>query len=104
MTSSKTKILLVQETHTNLNARESRSKYTWFFSGSPHTQSEHTNAGVAIVVNNELLNYIQDIEPISDRLMYVTLGYTMPITLINVYMPTAAYETQAKENQYKQLK
>ena len=55
MTTNDVQILLVQETHTNLNAKEHRDKYTCFFSGGLAKNSEYTHAGVAIVVNNEVM-------------------------------------------------
>ena len=65
----------------------------------------NTNAGVAIVINNELLNYITDIEPISDRIMTITLGHIMPITFINNYSPTATnYTIENKTEHYDNLK
>ena len=64
-------------------------------------RKEYT-AGVGIVIHNSFLQYIEDIEPSDDRLMYITLGGTMPITITVTYMPQSdrsyeeairAYET-----------
>ena len=65
--------------------------HLFFFSGNPNASKNHTNAGVAMVISDELSNCVEDIEPISDRLMYITFWHTVPITFINVYMPTAEY-------------
>ena len=51
--------------------------------------NHYTHAGVGIVINNELANYIREIEPINDRIMSITLGYTVPITIICNYSRTA---------------
>jgi len=50
------------------------------------------------------LNYVKETEPISDRLMYITLGYKAPITFVNTYMPTAEYDTVAKERHHNKLR
>ena len=96
-------IALIQETHVNTNGKEQNKQYTWFFSGDTTKNTDHTHAGVAIIIKNDLLNYIQDIQPINDRLMYITLEHIMPVTFINVYMPTAEHTTEVKELCYKQL-
>ena len=98
------KLLLLQETHINCNARESRKHFTWFFSGDETQATPNTHAGVAIVICNDLLNYIQEIEPIDDRIMYMTLGHTMPVTFVNVYAPTAEHDTETKESFYTKLR
>ena len=66
----------------------------------------NTNAGVAIVIDNELLNYITDIEPVNDRIMSITLGYVMPITFISVYSPTATknYTLEDKQTHYNNVR
>ena len=87
MKSKDIKILALQETRVNQNTRESRKQYTWFFSGEGG-RKEYTG-GVAIIVHNSYLQYIEDIEPITDRIMYITLRGTMPTTIITVYMPAA---------------
>ena len=80
-------ILVIQESRTKCNQRESRKEYTWFFSGE-NGRPEYT-AGLAIVIKNDYLKYVQDIEPIDDRLMILTLKGIMPITIINTYIPQA---------------
>ena len=66
-------------THTNNNAKEVRKGYTWFLSGNDK-QDSHTHAGVAIVIRNDWIKYIVDVGPMNDRIMWMTLGYCMPIT------------------------
>eukprot|EP00959_Pyramimonas_sp_CCMP1952_P459527 9478384-Pyramimonas_sp.AAC.1 len=36
--------------------------------------------------------------------MFLTLGHTLPVTFISVYMPTAARDTATKEAAYRRLK
>ena len=96
-------ILCLQETHVNVSTKEVRKEYTWYFGGNEGAAGTRTYAGVAVVVSNDLVNYIHNIVPINDRLMYVVLGYGMPVTLINVYVPTAEHETETKENLYARL-
>ena len=62
-------ILGLQETRSKQNTRESRKEYTWFFSGEGGR--DEWTAGVGFVINNKFLQYIQDIEPINDRLIYI---------------------------------
>ena len=71
MTKHNKMILGLTETRGNQNTRETRKQYTWFFSGE-EGRSEYT-AGVAIVIQNKFIQYVDDIEPIDDRLMYLTL-------------------------------
>ena len=102
-------ILLLQETHVNMNVREQRKHFTWFFAGSVDKKDStgkrvlNTEAGVAIILNNELLNFIWDIQPISDRLITLTLGYSIPISFISAYMPYAYKDSEDKEFQYNEF-
>ena len=80
------------------NIRETRRSYTWFFSGEGG-RKEHTG-GVAIVVHNSYLQYIEDIEPITDRIMYITLRGAMPTTIITVYMSAADRPYEEKSETY----
>ena len=59
--------------------------------------------GVAIIVDNSYLQYVEDIEPISDRLMYITLRGTMPTTIITAYMPAADRPYEEKNEAYEKL-
>ena len=61
-------ILCLQETRNNQNSRESMNNSTWFFSGEGG-RKEYT-AGVGMIISNKFMQYIEDIEPIDDRLMY----------------------------------
>ena len=95
----------MQETHASINTREIRKHYTWFFAGEnpgEHNRA-HTEAGVAIVIDNNWRNYIWDIQPYSDRLISITLGYSIPVSFISTYMPTASAETEKKDKHYKAL-
>ena len=62
----------------------------------------HTEAGVAIVIARELTNYMWDINPVNDRIMTITMGYSMPISFACAYAPTSAATTETKEQFYKQ--
>ena len=44
---------------------------------------------VGIVIDNRLVKHIEDIEPISDRLIRITLKEILPITIIGTYLPQA---------------
>ena len=89
-------------TYVKQNTREVRKGFTWYFSGENKTGREWT-AGVAIIVETSYVKYIEDIEPINDRIMHITIRGTMPITLICVYIPQAARTTEEKEEVYEEL-
>ena len=105
------KILVLQETKINISCMEQRKNYTFYFSGNPEIKNaagevnHYTHAGVGIVINNELLNYIREIEPINDRIMSITLGYTVPITIICNYSRTATegHTFEQKTEHYDKL-
>ena len=81
-------IVGLQETGSRHNTKQSRNQSTWPFNGEG--SREGFTAGVAVVISNSFLQYAQDIEPVSDRLMYVTLGGTINATIIIItYLPTA---------------
>jgi hypothetical protein len=42
--------------------------------GVSSNQAYHTDAGVAIVIAEELTNYMWDISPVNDRIISVTMG------------------------------
>lgn len=46
--------------------------------------------------NKKIAKHIEDIEPISERLMYITIDGTIPINFIIKYMPTAIDPTETK--------
>ena len=111
MTRQNIMIARIQETRSKQNTRESRKQYTWFFSGEGGRE-EYT-AGVAIIINNKYLQYVKDIEPIDDRLMYLTLNGRIDTTIIVTYMPpsdrpniekTKAYDNLQKITQNKQTR
>ena len=68
----------------NRNTREIRTNTQRYFSGEGGGQ-EYT-AGVAIIIHNSYLHYIHDTEPVTDRIMYITLRGTMLTILIATYM------------------
>ena len=100
MKENKVDILVLQETKSPQNKRETRKDYTWYFSGNGSNKCEH---GVAIIVKNQLTRHIIDIEPINERLMYITLDSTLPINIINTYIPTSVASADDKEKTYTNL-
>jgi exonuclease III len=84
-------ISLIQETWIYQCAVERRAKYTIFFSSDDNNLNNRTEAGVAIMIKNKHLNKIIDIEPISDRLMSISLRGTVTYTFVNTYMHTSAH-------------
>ena len=90
MDKTRTEILAIQETHIDQDIEERRTKYQWFFSGkNKTTKSQIFEAGVGFVINTTFMKYVQDIEPISDRVCKVTLNHTRQTTLICCYIPQA---------------
>ena len=49
----------------------------------------HTHAGVGIVIKNELNNYLEDVDPINDRLISMTFQSKKPISIIATYAFTS---------------
>ena len=67
------KILMLQETYIGEDTREIRKEYTWFFSRGGTRQGREYVGGGAIVIRNDWRKCIADIEPLSDRVMYLIL-------------------------------
>ena len=107
MTEKEIDILCLQETRNKQNSRESRKSFTWFFSGEGGRE-EYT-AGVGMVINNNFLKYVEDIEPVNDRLMYATLRGTIESNIICTYMPPAERQNhlerlaEDKDNAYDEI-
>jgi exonuclease III len=97
-------ILAVQETHIDVDVKESMDNYTWYFSRSTWAvEGTRCEAGVGWVVRNDYIKYIQDIGPATDRVTTLTLSYSAPITLISVYAPQAERDEEDKDKFYEQL-
>ena len=104
-------ILALQETYINYSSIEQRKNYTFYFSGDPSRKNakgethHYTTAGVGFVINNELKNYITDIEPINDRIIAITFGYAAPLTFICNYSrpATKTSTTEQKRAHYAEL-
>ena len=100
-------ILCLQETRNNQNSRETRKNYTWFFSGEGG-RKDYT-AGVGMVIRNKFMQYIEDIVPINDRLMYLTIRGTIETNIVCTYMPPAERQnlpdilTVEKDNAYEEI-
>ena len=103
--------LALQETYINYSSIEQRKNYTFYFSGDPNRKNakgethHYTTAGVGFVINNELKNYITDIEPVNDRLIAITFGYAAPLTIICNYSrpATKTSTTEQKKAHYETL-
>ena len=94
MATHKIDIKTIQETHSGEATREHRTRYSWYFAGGREAGTIHH--GVAIVIRNELRNYMLDVEDINERLMIMTLRGKIPLHAISAYAPIAAakYETE----------
>ena len=99
MKENKIAILSVQETHVGVNAKETRDTHTWYFSGEEKCRIGYT-AGVGFVIDNDYIQYIDDIEPVNDRLCVLRLRHAAPITLLAVYIPQALRPEEEKEEAY----
>jgi len=93
-------IVALQETKSPQSKRETRKDYTWYFSGNGENRCNH---GVGLVIRNDLAKHIEDIEPINDRLMYITIASTLPINIIVAYMPTSIENAYTKDKAYEKL-
>ena len=90
----------MQETHQTINSVENRENYKCFYAGETNGEEGSRYVGVAFIVHNALLNYIKDIETINNRMIVLTLGYAMEITMVNVYAPTADKSATEKKNNF----
>jgi len=98
-------IILASETKINKNQKEIREKYTWFFSGENRIKEDGKFVtGVGILIKSTLNNYIKEVIPVNDRIITITLNYTLPITFIGVYAPPSERTKKEKEEFYKVLK
>eukprot|EP00975_Prorocentrum_lima_P011465 2438417-Prorocentrum_lima.AAC.1 len=85
---------------------ERRKNYTYYLSGAPETAEvppPNFVTGVGIIISNKLHSSILDIEPISDRLLRLSLRSIVPITIICTYAPTAQRTDTEKDKFYDQL-
>ena len=101
MTDNNISIIALQETKSPQSKRETRKNYTWYFSGNGENRCNH---GVGTVIRNDLAKHIEDIEPIDERLMYITLASTLPINIVVTYMPTFIENTEIKFNRAVKIK
>ena len=59
--------------------------------------ADYENAGVGIVVKNNLLNAIKNVKQINGRMMSLTLAsYGFDVTIITAYAPQSNYDTEKK--------
>jgi exonuclease III len=98
MTENNISIVALQETKSPQSKRETRKNYTWCFSGNGENRCNH---GVGIVIRSDLAKHIEDIEPINERLMYITPASTLPISIIVTYMPTSTENAEIKDKAYE---
>ena len=86
--------------------KEIRKTHTWFHSGNDfkeYKKGERPNAGISMVVSNEIINYVVDAVPINDRIMLLTLNADLPINIIGLYNNTAMATLEEKEETYRKL-
>ena len=97
-------IILASETQINKNPKEIRETYTWYFSGENRIKEDGKFVtGVGILIKSTLNNYIKEVIPVNDRIITITLNYTLPITFIGVYAPPSERTKKEKEAFYKAL-
>ena len=101
MKSNNISILALQETKSPHNKRETRKDYVWYFSGNGQDKCHH---GVGLVRRKDLAKHIEGIEPINERLMYITLDGTIQTNIIVTYMPTSIDPTEIKDKAYEHLR
>ncbi len=91
-------VLVLQETAIDTNSREIRGEYTWYFSGEKKTITNWTY-GVGIVINNDIVKNVDDIIPITDKLIVIRLKGTLETTIIGTYMPQAHRPKEEKSHE-----
>ena len=97
-------VLALQETHIELDQREERKRYCWYFSGTAkHTKGQRYEAGVGFAINRKIAGCIEDIKPINDRLCSLTLRGTVSINIISTYIPQAGRELSERTSMYDLL-
>lgn len=98
-------MLAKQETHLGQNSRERRGTHTWYFSGEKHHSAlnQEYTIGTGCVINNKFIKYIDDIIPISDKLIAIRINGTCKSTMINNYTPQAYRDTEEKQEAYDDL-
>ena len=68
--------MTIQETHIGDGIIETfrKSNYVWYLSGGGlETKGQICYHEVGIIISKELLNYVLDVETLSERLMTITL-------------------------------
>ena len=60
-------------------------------------QSKYT-PGAALIIHSSSLQYIEDIEPVPDRLMYTILRGTIPTTRLATLMPASERPYEEKHH------
>ena len=68
------------------------------------TQKNHIAEGVGIIVKNEVVNLIEAIDPLNDRMISLTLAGKKPITIISTYAFTSNATEDEKRRFYRHLK
>ena len=71
--------------------------------GGLETKGQICYHEVGIIISKELLNYVLDVETLSERLMTITLRGKIPVTLASAYAPTAIATAEEKDNFYAAL-
>ncbi len=58
---------------------------------------------MGIIVDNEIVNSIEDIIPVRDRIIVLRLKGAMPITIVGACIPQGYRPKEEKEHTYKEL-
>jgi exonuclease III len=93
-------ILALQETKSPHSKRGTTKDYIWYFSGNGQDKCHH---GVGIVIRKDAAKHIEDIEPSSERLMYITIDGVIPINITVTYVPIAINPIDIKDKTYENL-
>lgn len=75
--------------------------YTLYYSG----EDQDNQYGVGILINKELIKYVTNFVPMSDRVMLIQLsGHPVNINIIQAHAPTADKPVEQLEEFYEQIK
>ena len=88
------------------NARGARSvrdkeALKFVLCGGADSMDGATSGRVAVVINSRWRNCVEDVEPVSDRALVVTLMGSPTVRLIGCYAPTAQHTTAVNVRFYR---
>jgi exonuclease III len=98
-------ILVLQETKTTTNHRETRKETSSFFSGEHRTNTLQMrfSAGVAVIISHNIIHAVRNVVPISDRIITITLESQPLLNIVGAYAPPADHEDAVHEAFYETL-